>query len=366
MIHLLFLLIDIVFARKYIVTSTMPLLNIQNEFPNVRNYDDSVVIGDTYFQFIESDEPPFYLYDLADVLHVEEDTEVRLTALYDVQYNPEWNLDRVDQRSNELNKKYFSQKSGGKGVDNYVLDTGVDVKHPEFEGRAIWGGNFADKEGPDGCMDAHGTHVAGTIGSKTYGVAKKTTIISVKVLDCQGSGSTSGVIRGIEYVYRSERDNRKIINMSLGGSLSSALNRAVSQVTKAGIVVVAAAGNENSDACGSSPASEKSAITVGATNIEDKITYFSNWGSCVDIFAPGSRIKSTVPNKGIDIFDGTSQASPLVSGVVSLILSSSVRTKPLSPEEIKEFLSKSSTKGALSGNLKGSPDRLVFSLSYVV
>lgn len=351
-------------TEKYIITSSRPLLNIQYDFPV--SYETTSVIGDSYFHFIEAEEPPFYFFNYPDVIHVELDHNVSTKALYDLQRNPEWNLDRVDQRSVKLNKKYYSQKSGGKGVDNYVLDTGIDISHPEFQGRAIWGANYADNEGPTGCMDAHGTHVAGTIASKTYGVAKKTTVISVKVLDCFGSGSTSGVIKGIEYVYSSSRGNRKVINMSLGGPKNLALNKAIEESVKAGIVVVSAAGNENADACDTSPASENTAITVGASNIQDQITYFSNWGKCVTIFAPGSRIKSTIPGNGTDVFDGTSQATPLVAGVISLILSSSPRTKPLSPLEIKDFLSKTSTKDVLSGNLRGSPNELVFSLSYPV
>lgn len=373
---LVLVLLDILFlssticSERYIVTTTKPILNIQNNFPDtVNRYDDTVVIGDLYFHFIETEESPFLLYSLEEVLSIEKDEVITLNALYDIQNNPWWNLDRVDQRSSVLNNKYYSQKSAGKNVENYVLDTGVDIKHPEFEGRALWGGNFADNEGPDGCMDAHGTHVAGTIGSKTYGVAKRTTIISVKVLNCNGSGSTSSVIRGVEYAVNRNSDKRKVINMSLGGPKNLALNRAVSEASKLGVVVVAAAGNENSDACNTSPASETNIITVGAiTNIlsSDKITYFSNWGNCVDIFAPGARIKSTVPGNSTDIFDGTSQATPLVAGIVSLILSSSPRTKPLTPLEVKEFLEKTSTKDVIEGNLRGSPNRIVFSLSYPV
>lgn len=357
-----------VLCDRYIVTSRKPLLNAQQGYGAER---DGFSIGDTYFQFIESDEPPFHLYAHEDVLDIERDTEISMTdlypsALYDLQNNPAWNLDRADQRSPVLNRKYFSHKSGGRGVDNYVLDTGVDIRHPDFGGRATWGANFADGEGSNGCMDAHGTHVAGTIGSSTYGIAKKTNLISVKVLDCQGSGRVSSVIRGVEYAYKNPGSNRKVINMSLGGPVNVALNRAVAEASKAGIIVVAAAGNENSDACLTSPASETSAISVGATDVNDRITYFSNWGTCVDVFAPGSRIKSLVPNGGTETFDGTSQAAPLVAGIVSLILSSSTRTKPLSSQEIKDFISRASTKDAVSGNIRGSPNNLAFSLSYVV
>lgn len=356
------LLLPFISAKKYIVTSKSPLLNVQA----LQSPGDTIKIGDVVFHFIESTEPPFYLYSNEDVIHIEEDTEITTDSLYNLQENPVWNLDRVDQRSNRLNKKYFSHTSGGKGVNNYVLDTGIDVKHPDFEGRAVWGGNFADKEGPDGCMDSHGTHVAGVIGSNTFGIAKKTSLVSVKVLDCKGSGKTSNVIRGVEYAVKDRLSGFKVINLSLGGPVSVALNRAIKEASNSNVFVLAAAGNENSDACDTSPASESSAITVGAFEKGDRISYFSNWGKCVDIFAPGSRIQSTVPGGGSETFDGTSQATPLVAGIVSLILSSSVKTEIITPGEMKEFLSKASTKDLLSGNLKGSPNKIVFSLSYMV
>jgi serine protease len=361
MLSLLFLLSEAL-AKRYIITTKTPVLIVQEK----QIIENSIKIGDITFHFVDSPEPPFYMYGNADVIHIEEDSIISKNSLYNLQENPDWHLDRVDQRSARLNGKYFSHTSGGKGVLNYVVDTGIDVKHPEFEGRATWGGNFADSEGPDGCMDSHGTHVAGIIGSKTFGVAKDTALISVKVLDCKGSGRTSNVLRGIDYIVKDKLKGFKVINLSLGGGVSIALNRAVKEATNKNIFVLAAAGNENSDACNTSPASEPSAITVGAFEKGDKISYFSNWGKCVDIFSPGSRIKSTVPRGGTETFDGTSQATPIVAGIVSLILSSSVRTKPITPEEMKQFLSKTSTKDILSGNLRGSPDQIVFSLSYMV
>jgi serine protease len=327
------------------------------------------------FHFVESERNLIHFYSSPGVsspgvVHVEIDSEVSMgtgSSLYNLQKNPTWHLDRVDQRDSKLNGKYFSHVSGGSVVRNYILDTGIDIRHPEFEGRARWGANFADDQGPDGCLESHGTHVAGIIGSKTYGVAKKTNLISVKVLDCSGSGSTSGVIRGIEYAvndstgHTNDHNNAKVINLSLGGGLSVALNRAVKEATKAGIFVVAAAGNENADACGSSPASEPSVITVGAFERGDRISWFSNFGRCVDLFAPGSEIKSTVPGGGAEVLDGTSQASPIVAGIVSLVLSSS--KKAFTPCEMKEFLSAASTQNRLSGNLYGSPNKIIFSLA---
>jgi len=362
------LLPRLVSAEKYIVVSESPLLNFQHKY-QPRYSRESVSIGQMTFHFVESERDLIHFYSNADasspgVVHVEIDSQVSMgSSLYNLQKNPVWHLDRVDQRDSKLNGKYFSHVSGGSTVRNYILDTGIDIRHPEFEGRAKWGANFADDQGPDGCLESHGTHVAGIIGSKTYGVAKKTNLISVKVLDCSGSGSTSGVIRGIEYAVNDANgpNNAKVINLSLGGGFSVALNRAVKEATKVGIFVVAAAGNENADACGSSPASEPSVITVGAFERGDRISWFSNFGRCVDLFAPGSAIKSTVPGGETEVFDGTSQASPIVAGIVSLILSSSKRA--FTPCEMKEFLSAASTQNRLSGNLYGSPNKIIFSLA---
>lgn len=314
--------------------------------------EDTILIGDMKYDLIESDE---YLFGEG----IEEDGVVGVDG-YKLQNNPIWNLDRIDQRGNEINSMYFYNDLAGSDVWNYVLDTGVDVKHPEFEGRAYWGLNTADNQTQDGCMHRHGTHVAGTIGSKTYGVAKNTSLVSVKVLDCSGSGSTSNILKALQWVARQDK-KKKVINMSLGGGFSNALNSAVEQISNLGIVVVVAAGNENSNACDGSPSSSEYAITVGATNRQTGVAYFSNWGKCVDIFAPGTDIKSTVPGGGAENLQGTSMAAPHISGIVSLILDG--YSGEINSQMVKSFIKFSSTKGKISGELKNSPNFFGFSLS---
>jgi subtilisin family serine protease len=314
--------------------------------------ENTILIGDMRYDLIESSE---YLLGEG----IEEDGSVEVDG-YKLQNDPIWNLDRIDQRGNEVNSMYFYNDLAGSGVWNYVLDTGVDIKHPEFEGRAYWGINTADNETQDGCMHRHGTHVAGTIGSKTYGVAKNTSIVSVKVLDCSGSGSTSNILKALEWVAKQDK-KKKVINMSLGGSFSNALNSAVEQISNLGIIVVVAAGNENSNACHGSPSSSSSAITVGATNKQTEIAYFSNWGTCVDIFAPGTDIKSTIPGGKTEFLQGTSMAAPHISGIVSLILDG--YSGEIHSQMVKSFIKFSSTKNKVSGDLKNSPNYFGFSLS---
>lgn len=328
---------------------------------------EMVVVGDLFFHFGST----VAIMDVSpsNILLVEEDvmfSTQNLTVDFDMfnafssgstQLNPAWNLDRIDQVSLPLDKKY-TWVGDGNTANVYVLDTGVQVSHPEFEGRASWGANFADSEPPTGCMDSHGTHVAGTIGGKTYGVAKSSSIVSVKVLDCEGSGSTSNIIKGISYVIKDKRKN-KIINMSIGGGFSAALNMASDQAYKSGILVVAAAGNENQDACNVSPASENSIITVGASDIRDTFASFSNWGKCVDIIAPGVDILSSIPN-GKAVFSGTSMASPMVAGAAAKFMSygkTNVQTKAI--------LLASASVNRVKGNLRGSPNKLLFSSPYL-
>lgn len=183
---------------------------------------------------------------------------------------------------------YAYPAQGGEGVDAYVIDTGINIEHQDFEGRAVWGVTIPERErDTDGL--GHGTHVAGTIGGKTYGVAKKVTLIAVKVLNSRGSGTTSDVIAGIEWAAAASQKSGKksLANMSLGGGQSTALNRAVEAAIAGGMQFAVAAGNSNANACYSSPSSVATAVCVGASNIYDKRAYFSNYGKCVSIFAPG-------------------------------------------------------------------------------
>jgi len=270
--------------------------------------------------------------------------------------NPTKNLDRIDQAKG-FDGKYVFPDSAGKGVNIFVVDTGIRVTHNEFEDRAKVGGSFCD-----GCNDedenGHGTHVASIATGSTLGVARKATPIAVRVLDASGSGSNSGILAGLQFVLEQHTSGGKknsVVNMSLGGAKSQAVNDAVKALTDAGVHVAVAAGNESQDACGTSPASEPSAITVGATEKDsDAVTDFSNFGKCLDIFAPGRDIQGAGIKNDNDgaVFSGTSQATPHVAGTIALIIAKDGNKSPAAmADELKQL----STKGVVKG-LKGSPD----------
>ena len=352
----------VVFAKKYIVTSYHDTNEDYIVIPQPDEYKyeelhDSHVIGDFKFEVIESEDFPVNAFTNKNVIDIEEDRTDWSINGYSTQENPTWGLDRIDQRINKLDKKYHYSSGAGSKSTVYVLDTGIDVNHPEFEGRAKWGYDVTGDGQKN--LHPHGTHCAGTIASKTYGVAKKATVVAVRVLGSDGSGSTSGIIAAIEWVVKQSTKN-KVASMSLGGGVSQALNNAVAQASKKGVIFVVAAGNENQNACDTSPASEPSAITVGATDLDTKIAYFSNWGKCVNIFGPGVDILSTVPGNRTDTMSGTSMATPHVAGVVALMINDA---KSYTPEQVKNFLVKVSSKDKITGNLQGSPNSLVFSLS---
>lgn len=220
---------------------------------------------------------------------------------------------------------YYSENFQGKDVTVYIIDTGVYVENPEFEGRAKLGPNFSnDLRNID--YIGHGTHVAGVLGSKTYGVAKEVNIHSVKVLDRYGQGSLSSVIAGLEYSVNHQKENglNAVANLSLGAAKSTVLDAAVQAAYDSGLLVIVAAGNNNMNACRTSPAGSSYAFTVGAIDDKtDEIAHFSNWGNCVDIFASGVEVKSLNNNRhgsDIQILSGTSMASPIVAGLASILI----------------------------------------------
>ncbi len=234
-----------------------------------------------------------------------------------IQAGATWGLDRIDQTSLPLNTNY-EYASTGLGVTAYVIDTGIQLDHPDFSPAAIKGFDVFGGTGVD--CNGHGTHVAATIGGTTYGVAKDVALVAVRVLDCAGSGTTSGVIAGLDWVATNKVAN-SVANMSLGGGASTALDTAVTNLINAGVTVVVAAGNSNKDACRTSPARVPAAITVAASDQNDVFASFSNWGSCVDIIAPGVAITSAWINSAIRTISGTSMAAPHVAGAVARNLS---------------------------------------------
>jgi subtilisin family serine protease len=232
-----------------------------------------------------------------------------------------WDLDRLDQRAEPLDGHY--QPSGdGAGVTAYVIDSGIRFSHHEFEGRAVSGFDAVDGGSADDC-NGHGTHVAGSIGGHRFGVAKAVRLVAVRVLDCQGSGTTAGVIAGIDWVTRDHRPGTPAVaNMSLGGAASPTLDRAVRRSIADGVTYAVAAGNDGGDACASSPAREPAALTVGASNRADRRPPWSNLGRCVDLYAPGAGIRSAwdTSDGASKVLDGTSMASPHVAGVAAMYL----------------------------------------------
>ncbi|CCE85638.1 Piso0_005256 [Millerozyma farinosa CBS 7064] len=254
-------------------------------------------------------------------------------------------LSQEDGLGDELDYAYDSLAIGS-DVNAYVLDSGVEIDHPEFEGRAHRGRDFTT-EGP-GDLNGHGTHVAGIVGSRTYGVAKNVDIIEIKALDKHGAGSLSTIIAGLEFAVNHRKSSGKpgVANLSLGAAKNSVLNRAVQAAVDTGLVVVVAAGNSNINACSSSPASAPSAITVGAIDdATDSIASFSNWGPCVDIMASGSYVSSLNAknyNKP-QVLSGTSMSSPVVSGLIASLLSAGV-----SPFDVRERVIELSAKDKIS------------------
>ena len=290
------------------------------------------------------------------VAYVEEDGIVSINA---TQTTATWGIDRVDQRDLPLNQTY-NYDTTASGVHAYVIDTGLLGTHSQFSNRVGNGwGAISDGRGTTDC-NGHGTHVAGTLGGSTYGVAKGVTIHPVRVLGCDGTGSFSGIIDGMDWV-ASNHTKPAVANMSLGGGATQSVDDAVTRLHNAGVTVVVAAGNNNASACNYSPARAAAAITVGSTTNTDARSSFSNYGSCLDIYGPGSNILSAwyTSTTATNTISGTSMASPHVAGVAALYLASNPNA---TPTQVRNAIVNNATSNKVTDAGSGSPNKLLYSL----
>lgn len=328
-------------------------LNLVEAESNAKDYSFARVIAATI-----TDEEAKQLADMKLISAIGENKQVRK---FDTHAQPfSWGLDRIDQSENALDNVFGFPYQAGEGVQTYIIDTGVDSLHPEFTGRMRPGfSSINDEFGTEDC-EGHGTHVAGTVAGRRVGVAKKALVIPVRVLDCQGSGSAENVVAGMDWVISQKLQNPSVpfvANMSLGAENVPAIDEAARRMWNAGVFVAVAAGNEYGDACKMSPARAQAVITVGATTKNDQKASFSNFGKCVDMYAPGQDIFSAAAGtKGGVLLSGTSMAAPHVAGAAALIYS---KSPGLSNAKVEEIVKLRSLRGAIGNIEKTAPENLL-------
>ncbi|KAF9344413.1 hypothetical protein BGX26_004397 [Mortierella sp. AD094] len=295
------------------------------------------------------------IQNMPEIAYIEQDAVVKINA--QESNPPSWGLTRVSEVDLDLSQPYVYNDNAGQGITAYIVDTGVYAEHNEFGGRATLAANFVDGSANTD-ENGHGTHVSGTIGGSTYGVAKKVKIVGVKVLDAQGSGATSGVVAGMDWVAQHAKAGKSVVNMSLGGGKSQAIDDAAGRLYAANIPLIVAAGNDETvDACDGSPSGAPNTFTVAASDNTDTTASFTSWGSCVAIFGPGVDITSAWIGSpdGSNTISGTSMATPHVVAASYLSQGSFA-----SAQALFDKLASTATPDKIQGDLKGSPNKLVY------
>ncbi|KAF7724385.1 subtilisin-like serine protease [Apophysomyces ossiformis] len=321
---------------------------------------DQIHVSQSFSAVVGSFHPSFadYLHELDAVEYVEPNHIYKIAGWRkNVQDNvPSWGLARVSQRKNADLSKYIGDDLAGNGVHVYIFDTGINVQHPDFEGRAVMEPSFVGYE-DNNDYSGHGTHVAGTIGGKTYGIAKSAILHGVKILDENGDGSIVGMMRAISHVIHVATPGKTIINLSLSGPRSQAMDDALTAAAEEHrIPIIASAGNTGDDACAYSPSANPNVFSVGASDYRDRVASFSSYGKCVRLYAPGANITSSWLKDSSMTMDGTSMANPHVSGIAALLMAKyDFRTV----HEVYDALTAIATPDILS-NVQGSRNLLAY------